>query len=854
MNKHTDSRWIGNGVSDGRRRRLYYSSVVLDGHLTVTIGDTVLIQPTDPSVPLYVAQVVNMYDGADGARAHVRWFGRGVDTVLGEAGDPAELFLLTECEDRPLLSIWRKCSVTFVPQQEQDTWRLEGGKRMGRRVQDDGVSFWYRLHYTPATARFEHPATWPECPSSQDEELAPCLVCCSKKQAEVERKPRIQEKQADSLDIQSIVWKSRILKVGDCVYLAPSSVHMKFKKETNVSRRSSDHISGYDENVYSEYYRKKEGVDTNNNDAADPFNVVIIKRIFKDFGHWKIKVQVFYRPEDTHEGASAAESSYYNELYWTDQDATVNLDAVMGKCYVKYMEDSVSDQKVEAWTEEGPDRWFFREWYNPINKQFMKPPCMAQMIGCIDNVMSEKEVDEEDEQFPSYPSVTQKLRCLDIFSGCGGLSHGLHESGVAESKWAVEIFQPAAEAYKLNNPECTVFGDDCNLLLRRAIEGTTHNEKGQRIPAQGEVDLMCGGPPCQGFSQMNRFTNREYSQFKNSLVATYLSYCDFYRPRFFILENVRNFASFKKGMVLKLCLATLIKLGYQATFAILQAGQFGVAQTRRRAIILAAAPGETLPLYPEPRHVFSPQACSLSVQIDEVRYTSNVRWTESAPFRTCTVRDTMSDLPRIRNGADKSEISYKGEARSNFQKKIRKGSEVLRDHVTKNMAPLIEARFELIPTAPGSDWRDLPNKAMTLKDGSTVKKLRYEFEDIKNGRSSTGAKRGVCGCMEGGKCDPADKQDRTLIPWCLPHTSARSAILCINISCLTPCVLLEYLYSCNNLCIAIVYLYSNVLCCRHNQWAGLYGRVEWDGFFSTTITNPEPMGKQGRVLHPDQNR
>ena len=41
---------------------------------------------------------------------------------------------------------------------------------------------------------------------------------------------------------------------------------------------------------------------------------------------------------------------------------------------------------------------------------------------------------------------------------------------------------------------------------------------------------------------------------------------------------------------------------------------------------------------------------------------------------------------------------------------------------------------------------------------------------------------------------------------------------------------------------------------RHNQWAGLYGRVENDGFFSTTITNPEPMGKQGRVLHPDQHR
>ena len=128
---------------------------------------------------------------------------------------------------------------------------------------------------------------------------------------------------------------------------------------------------------------------------------------------------------------------------------------------------------------------------------------------------------------------------------------------------------------------------------------------------------------------MNRFNHREYSQFKNSLVSTYLSYCEYYRstpriliitqllsscpirPRFFILENVRNFASYKKSMVLKLCMRTLVKMGYQCTFGILQAGQYGVAQTRRRAILLAAAPGETLPHYPEPQHVFSPQVNQL---------------------------------------------------------------------------------------------------------------------------------------------------------------------------------------------------------------------------------------------------
>ena len=70
--------------------------------------------------------------------------------------------------------------------------------------------------------------------------------------------------------------------------------------------------------------------------------------------------------------------------------------------------------------------------------------------------------------------------------------------------------------------------------------------------------------------------------FQNSLIASYLSYCDFYRPKFFLLENVRNFVSFKRSMVLKLALRCLVRMGYQCTFGVLQAGCYGVPQTRRR--------------------------------------------------------------------------------------------------------------------------------------------------------------------------------------------------------------------------------------------------------------------------------
>jgi len=230
---------------------------------------------------------------------------------------------------------------------------------------------------------------------------------------------------------------------------------------------------------------------------------------------------------------------------------------------------------------------------------------------------------------------------------------------------------------------------------------------------------------------------------------------------------------------------------------------------------MAAAPGEVLPLYPEPTHCFSPRAIQLTVMVDDTKFQSNITRLSSAPYRTITVRDAMSDLPEIRNGASNDEISYNGDAISHFQRQMR-GSQyqpVLRDHICKEMNPLVAVRMRYIPTAPGSDWRDLPNSIVRLSDGTYTKKLTYTHNDPKNGHSSNGVLRGVCSCAEGKPCDPADRQFNTLVPWCLPHTGN-----------------------------------------RHNHWAGLYGRLEWDGYFSTTITNPEPMGKQGRVLHPEQHR
>src|SRR5690349_10370019 len=103
---------------------------------------------------------------------------------------------------------------------------------------------------------------------------------------------------------------------------------------------------------------------------------------------------------------------------------------------------------------------------------------------------------------------------------------------------------------------------------------------------------------------MNRFNEGEYSRFKNSLMVSYISFCDYYRPLFFLIENVRNFVSFKKSLVFRMVVRAFLEMGYQVGFGVRQAGHFGVPQSRRRAFVWAAAPGQQLPQLPEPTHLF----------------------------------------------------------------------------------------------------------------------------------------------------------------------------------------------------------------------------------------------------------
>ena len=81
-----------------------------------------------------------------------------------------------------------------------------------------------------------------------------------------------------------------------------------------------------------------------------------------------------------------------------------------------------------------------------------------------------------------------------------------------------------------------------------------------------------------------------------------------------------------------------------------------------------------------------------------------------APRRALTCWDSISDLPPIPSGHDQISIPYQADPRSHLQRNFRKRANVLTDHITKPLNPLQQERINLIPTDPGADWRDLPNK------------------------------------------------------------------------------------------------------------------------------------------------
>jgi DNA (cytosine-5)-methyltransferase 1 len=182
----------------------------------------------------------------------------------------------------------------------------------------------------------------------------------------------------------------------------------------------------------------------------------------------------------------------------------------------------------------------------------------------------------------------RELTAIDLFSGCGGLTLGLKQAGFRVLA-AIEIEKTAFETYRQNHPKV--------LVKRRDIRRVPAYEFMDKLNLKlGQLDLLAGCPPCQGFSILKTQNGARSNEDKrNNLIHEMSRFARVFRPKAIMMENVpklQDHPSFTKLW------QTLAKLGYEITFGVKDAAQYGVPQRRKRLILLAGL-GFRIPLAAE---------------------------------------------------------------------------------------------------------------------------------------------------------------------------------------------------------------------------------------------------------------
>ena len=181
---------------------------------------------------------------------------------------------------------------------------------------------------------------------------------------------------------------------------------------------------------------------------------------------------------------------------------------------------------------------------------------------------------------PSFRDIS--LTAVDLFSGCGGLSLGLRDAGF-DVLAAVELDEKARETYKLNHPGVRLFEADIRMVDPLKVM----EEAGLR---RGELDLLAGCPPCQGFSRLRTRNKASFVQdARNDLVWDFMRFVEATNPKTIMLENVPALGKNERFFDIK---RRLIDIGFQVSAQVLDAADYGVPQRRKRLIMLASRVGQ----------------------------------------------------------------------------------------------------------------------------------------------------------------------------------------------------------------------------------------------------------------------
>ena len=293
---------------------------------------------------------------------------------------------------------------------------------------------------------------------------------------------------------------------------------------------------------------------------------------------------------------------------------------------------------------------------------------------------------------PAVKPYITPLSTIDLFCGAGGITQGFHQAGY-HCLYANDLMPEAIDTFRQNHPttraECRPIEDVNAATLRRSLG--LH---------KGDLDVLVGGPPCQGFS-INA-PSRFLKDPRNSLFKHYARFVEEFAPKAFVFENVPGLLSMADGAVFEKILQVFSELGYQLSVKILFGPHYGIPQERWRLILLGSMFGEIA--HPLPTHFAKGRANfrgggSLTLQLNSTD--------EKQLAAAVTVGEAIRDLPRLNMGEGAEEVGYTADPTSSYALRLRNPDGVTFNHVAAKLSKQNVERMQHVP--PGGSWRDIPH-------------------------------------------------------------------------------------------------------------------------------------------------
>ncbi|MEZ9959858.1 DNA cytosine methyltransferase [Vibrio cyclitrophicus] len=256
---------------------------------------------------------------------------------------------------------------------------------------------------------------------------------------------------------------------------------------------------------------------------------------------------------------------------------------------------------------------------------------------------------------------------MDLFCGTGGFSDGfLKENNELDLVYAIDIDKHAAQTCKANHPNTEV---DCGDITSIDLDVLSH-----RL-GTSHVDVIIGGPPCQGFSSLRPNRANKISDKRNNLFYSFADFVEFFEPKVFVMENVVGLVTHDKGNTLETVISTFESLGYQVDWKVLNSAHYGVPQKRERIILIGTKFDSGEITFPKPEFKFTGRG---------IGYKDKSRFLDSSELEknALSVMDAIKDLPPLDRNQEAN--LYTGEPVNDYQRERRKNLDKLTLHKSAN--------------------------------------------------------------------------------------------------------------------------------------------------------------------------